>query len=181
MPKYITLILLSFTIIFCISCNFYNEDRRSLRKEIKSITGTEVKIPDNIIGLNFNNPEQKQSYYDATNKIFFYIDSISCNECVMKTLYEWESFLNNSTYDWKLFIIISSGDYILIDKMFKDYYIDIPFFWDSNNSFESHNQFIKKSLFQTFLTIDDKVVVIGNPIVSTKVRKQYEKHVRNYK
>jgi len=110
-------------------------------------------------------------------KIVTYIDKNSCSECSMRILLHWSELLREVSGDSVGFIpvIYPNNASDLMDAL-KTLQIDFPLLYDIDNMFLNMNK-LGKTLARnrTFLLdSNNKIIVIGEPLVSEKLWKVYK-------
>jgi hypothetical protein len=171
--KIITLsVLLPLTIA---SCTSNQEEQRGIvsewmGKEILFPSDMQFQIQTNYINYNFSH---------ADYKIVTYIDSTSCIPCQMK-LEPWKNlvaeFKSIPDIDFNFVMILQGTDAKSIENNLTEYNFLNPICIDRNKSFINANKLPKSKKYDTFLLdADNKVIAIGNPIASPKIKELYKK------
>lgn len=172
-------LLIFFTIV--IACKHSETE-----KILNSLVGQRVILPKNMIVLK----ENLIYYNDTFNlikkdlKIITHIYG-SCGVCI-NNLNKWKNVLD-TLKDFKnislLFIVYTDN----IDYFKKLFYPEIklnyPLIIDTLNFFYKSNKLYnyENIHYQTFLVDkDNKIILVGNPAISQKVRDLYLKTIKNY-
>lgn len=172
-------ILLSviFFILFAVSCN-KKYDNCEVFSVVKEWTGkTIIDIPSsNYVQYSNNSYQIKKISLTKTFKILIYIDETESESCRLH-LYEWMDFFKEidsvSKNVSKLIIVKPKNKYAFIQTL-QDYNFQYPVYIDELDAFNSTNKFPTNSLYHQFLLDkNNKVLFIGNPTNSPKIRKAY--------
>lgn len=173
-------ILFVFSIISC------KKDQKidkinSFKLVIKNNIGKKLIIPDS---LEIYHPYHYIIKYDETLmpkfKIYSHIDT-SCGTC-LESLNLWNKLIPELNKKGIEVILICTADdkfellkYFFESKEIKNF--SHPLFLDYNNFYLNKNKFMSiHKKFETVLTKNDNtIVLIGNPIMSTKIKDLYFK------
>lgn len=174
--KYIIFVLIGFIFISC-----KKSEKETVACLIKEWAGKEILYPQN---MHFVSLENDTNYlYKKEYKIVTYVDSIGCTACKLQ-FEQWKHFItlldsiNNSSV---LFFICPKNRKEINYFLKKDNFTH-PVCIDEKDSFNILNKFPDEMMFQTFLLDSlNKVLAIGNPIHSPKVKELYLKIIQGRK
>lgn len=171
--KIVISVILSF-ILFC-SCTNTTTYSENL---VKTLVGTELSIPDTMsCYIQSRNIDLTTDWADY--KIITYIDSTGCAPCRMK-LPSWNAFIAEilSLTDKEvafLMILHSSGDEDISYALKRDNFL-YPITYDEDGLFAEDNNLPESTPYTTFLLDgDNKIVLVGNPVLNPKLRDLYKK------
>lgn len=141
------------------------------------VTGQEMKFPPSMAFV-VQGDTVDYDFDDCDYKILCYIDSNGCSTCKMN-LSGWNQFLAEINSDQNLSVnfvmVINTKNVIELTKQIRRYNFNYPISIDDNNLLESINIIPKDHAYQTFLLDDDnKIVLIGNPLLDSDIKLQYE-------
>lgn len=139
--------------------------------------GREVALPAlsaKILGRDTVCPDISGKSY----KILTCIDTAGCVSCKLKLL-EWQKYIdeiNTLSNNVAFVFIVYSKDYQWFEKQQAANRFYYPVFYDTVGQFNRINRLPEEFLFQTFL-LDrhNRVLVVGNPVLISSVRKLYGK------
>lgn len=162
-----------FTILLAVSCNS-NSKKQDMMTIVKEWSGKEIKFPSTFDTIKYSNSKGKDIY---DYKIFVYIDSIGCSSCKLQ-LHEWKKFITelNSTTNKEIqyIFILHPKDIREIKIQAKINKFNHPLYFDKNNDFEKLNKFPSEASLQTFLLDqDNRVILLGNPILNPQIKELY--------
>lgn len=170
-----------FLLSICFSCGQRN-DKTGVPNLVEQWTGKQILFPE---GLSFFQSEGGLVDYAipaSKYKIVLYIDSIGCVSCELR-LSDWKFFINElrayTTDVIPVLFFLNPNNKGVMDQLysyFEEEEFPFPFSVDSLNLMNESNHFPNQGALHTFLLNEDnKVILIGNPILNSKVRKLYEK------
>ena len=141
------------------------------------------------IGKKINvEPQKMYSIYDHTALklsskndyiIVVYIDYQGCTECNLQ-LDKWKVYLeklkSKSNKQISLYFIIDPSAEEKVTYIINSYHSRFPIYIDSSNIFKESNNLPTEKAYQTFLLDKDhKIIIVGNPIVNSKIENLYNK------
>jgi len=162
-------------LLVIMSCN---NSENNTENYLRKIIGKKIVLPEDL--LLFNSVDT--SYYNAIYapcKLVTIIDSASCSECRIKSLYVLKSIVDKDKTSKSRFIVIfDTKDIYNTEQIFEKYKIKIPFFIDLKHNISKMNEIPDKRTFQTFLLIDEKVIVAGDPTYNSTLYELYIKQIK---
>ena len=121
-----------------------------------------------------------KSLISKNQKILTVING-DCSSCV-QDLKKWREFISKiDTLKVSVFFIIHSYDNLQTFKYFDSTEINFkhPYFFDDNKKYIRNNRFPLEKKFQTFLlNNENKVSIIGNPVLNKKINELYLKNIK---
>lgn len=144
---------------------------------ISKMQSKPVYIPFNQMSCWINDTVQNDRPWEQADlKLVVYTDSFDCSQCTLKKMYLWKDFVElEKKYDdiFFIFFIIQSGSNSThaLSSNFHFTGLNHPIYIDSTNVFMRDNPHIPEEvLFHVFLLDEkDSVVLVGNPLFSTKI------------
>jgi hypothetical protein len=182
--KTYTVILAALLSIGLFSCK-KNGKRIETEKIITEWIGKEIRFPDNfqcnVLGKDTASA-LCSGLLDAEYKILLYVDSLGCTNCKLRLL-EWKQLMaeidslnTNHRLDFLFFFHPKDKKELLF--LFKRDKMNYPVFIDSDNAIDSLNNFPEQMEYQCFLLDrDNRVIMIGNPVLNPRIREVYKKQV----
>lgn len=183
MKKNIMILLCIFSIIAC-----EKKHNKTQVNSFKTIIDNNLKkkliIPDSLELYNpFPDSINKNKVLSSKLKIYSHIDA-SCGTCI-ETLKAWNNLIPEISKKGVQVILICSSDnnFELLKYYFESQEIanfSHPLFLDYKNNFLEKNKFMLESKnFETVLTDnDDKILIIGNPNFSIKIKELYFNEIK---
>lgn len=170
--KHIVLLML-FLVLF--SCK--NSDKEDLYTILQQWVNREILFPNNII-FSIQGRDTVNYPIGDSFKILMYIDSTGCTSCRLK-LSNWKRFMsevdslsNSQQVQFLFFFTPKRKDKMQHILSFNEF--NHPICVDENDSINLLNHFSSNALYQTFLLDKkNKVLAMGNPIYSSKVKELY--------
>lgn len=174
-PQYLHKYVLYF-FIFCGLISCHNKNKEKVENIIKEWIGKEITYPNSIFTIKgkdtvFVNPDK------YTFKILCYVNKEGCTSCKLK-LREWDKYIKDMKKEYHknigFFFYYSPNNtkeitYHLIKEDF-----NYPVCIDIKDSINIINKLPVNSQFQTFLLDkNNKIIAIGNPILSSKVQEMF--------
>jgi len=169
-------------LLLCFGCGQKFKRDHILLDHIKARVGRELLIPGSV---EFYKTDQDSDRYKlglctSNIKIVSYIDG-NCSACI-QDLKKWELFVTRSFPDKKPQVIfyVYADDLSLFRHINEKYIHSIfPMYLDPGNSFSRENKLSKEKMLQTFLVDkNNHVILVGNPLFSTKLKNLYINEIR---
>lgn len=160
-----------------VSCQSY-KNKKKLQRDLSLFINSKIEFPSNLIPFQLHYGLTSIDLLERYYKIVIFIDSTECNDCRIKMLKQgWEPFLNQIANDsLSCIIIFNTSTSHEIKNTMEELGLKIPYFLDIDASFPKINKQIKLNKnFQTFLTINNKVVIAGDPTANPKLKQLYLK------
>jgi hypothetical protein len=175
-----SLFIIILTLSFCFySCN--KNKRTNAQKVVSEWTGKEMKFPAGLQCVSIMKDTACIDLYGDNYKILLYIDSLGCTSCRLN-LSKWKNLIAeaDSVFQKKpefLFFFQSKKNrekelqVILKSDGFRH-----PVFIDKTNAIMKLNNIPKEQEYQCFLLgKDNKVVMVGNPVLNPAIWELYKK------
>lgn len=155
------------------SCKESGKER--MGRLVREWEGREIVYPNNTHFTVFGNDTNYFSKSEYT--IVTYVDSVGCTSCKLH-LPEWKRLINqlDSIKNTSVLFFLHSKNEKEMAYIFKRDDFTHPVCLDNEDAFNKLNKFPAEMMFQTFLLDrDNKVIAMGNPIHSPKVKDLYLK------
>jgi hypothetical protein len=176
-------LMLIISTLFFISCNSTSsKEIKELNTIIANNIGKEVNIPNHLqIYKPFKNYIlDSAGMFNSNFKIYSYVNA-SCGTCV-SSINEWKHIILefNNQYVSVILIFKSDDNFELLKYLCETGEIrefPYPFFFDKNKEFPKINSFILKHKHLQTILVDEnnKILLLGNPIQSSKIKELYMK------
>ena len=174
---------LLFIAFFIYSCKDHKK-REEVAKIVNEWIGKEIRFPENApcyVSGKDTLQELCNEHFQKEYKILLYVDSTGCSSCRLK-LFEWKQLMEeaDSLFQGKVgFLLffqpksVKDMSYLFIRDRF-----DYPVFIDINRTINSLNHFPEAMQYQCFLLDkDNKVILVGNPVLNPKIWKLYKERI----
>lgn len=144
-----------------------------------------IIFPDNIICCN-NHYHKDFNGTESDLKLLVYIDSIVCNECVLKNILVWHDVVDYIEKHSSIisFIYILSTKKNETEKILQFAQKDplsYPLYVDTMNIFAEQNIAIsKRGIYIALVNEKDSVILDGDPIANDDMWQQYKKLIEDY-
>ena len=175
------------TIFSVYSCKDYKK-RKEIEKIVNEWTGKKILFPENIqcyVAGNDTLTELCKELLYKEFKILLYVDSLGCSSCRLN-LFEWKQLMEeaDSLFHGKVGFLLffqppktRETAYLFTRDQF--YY---PVFMDINGTIDKLNRFPKEIDYQCFLLDgDNKVLMIGNPVLNLNYWELYKSQITGKK
>jgi hypothetical protein len=174
-------------IIIC-SFIFYsckeNKERIAAQRIVTEWKGKAVQFPEyiqcSILGKDTVS-NICSDLFQKEYKILFYTDSTGCSSCRLK-LFQWKQLIKEAD-DLSLgkigfIFFFQPKNKMEMEFIFRIDQFDYPVFIDENNTINRLNHFPDDSAYQCYLLDrDNKIVIIGNPVLNPKIWDMYKYQV----
>ena len=164
-----------------LSCNSKKKEMKEyIEKELILFLYSKISIEEvGLIPVNLTDSIMMKDYLSSKYKIYSFVDSMDCSSCQIVRLRKWKDLFKDLNSKLSPIIIIFNTQDVLNVKKYMDLYgLDFPYFLDFENKFKKVNKQIpQKGIFRTFLTRNDSIIVVGNPINNKKIEKLYRKEI----
>lgn len=164
-----------FTFSLFFSCKESASDR--ITRLVTEWDSREIIYPNKIYFTRYGKDTIQTGIMNSKYSIITYVDSVGCTSCKL-ALSRWLKFIaeldtiTKSSVPVHFFLNPSSKDDVV--ELFERNKFDYPVCFDENDSINILNNFPKDIFFQTFLLDEDnKVIVIGNPVLNPKIKDLY--------
>lgn len=162
-------------LVFIILINSYSCNSKNKKNEISDVL--EGLIGANVINVDslesFTIKNSKWEFYDYDIKIYSNLDG-NCGQCI-DDLYYWNEFilLHEFSNEVNFSFYIKTDNYSKIEKEFELKKYQFPFVKDYKGQFIVANHLPKEKMYHTFLAINNKIVLVGNPIRNEQLKDLY--------
>ena len=182
------LLLLLVALPFLIYSCKDNKKREEAVKIVNEWIGKEIRFPDNIpcyMSGRDTLSELCNANFQKEFKILLYVDSAGCSSCRLK-LFEWKQLIGetDSLFQGKVGFLLFFQPKSVKDMnflFFRDRF-DHPVFMDAKGTINNINHFPQAMQYQCFLLDkDDKVLMIGNPVLNPKIWELYKERIAGEK
>lgn len=169
-------------ILFCLISSLSCNENEKIRL-VKEWSGKKIHFPENIRFTRYGKDLVDFTLPVNQYKILVYIDSRGCTSCKLQ-LTRWKSWISelDSITQKKMSVVFFFGSknsreiYYLLKR--DDF--DTPICIDNEDRLNKINKFPSIPFFQTFLLDkENKVLLIGNPILSPAMKKLYTKQINS--
>ena len=155
--------------------------RDELRDLVAYWQDREIIFPEAMQFVRYTEEIVNYPFREASNKVLIYIDSMGCTSCKLQ-LSRWKelkAYTDSLTNGSVLYIFIfQSANLNKIKGVLRLDHFDHPVYLDRNADFVKLNTLPENSIFHTFLLDkDNKVLVIGNPLLNPMVKELYIKEI----
>lgn len=165
-------------VIFCVvSCNF----KKGPENIIPEMVGKRVALED-LTSFWMGRDSLYLKTDSSLVKLIVFYDSTACQSCRVKTMFEWESFIEMEKKTNGKFVFMpvfspSKNEYeqflrLLAISRFKHHV------WvDSSGSFLRNNKFLPEDKFYYAFLVDESnsILIVGDPIVNPNLVQLYDK------
>jgi len=178
--KFLLYIILGICLFSCKD----NRKREDVTKVVKEWTGKEIRFPDNVLCYILGKdtlPELCNECLKKKYKILLYVDSTGCSSCRLK-LFLWKQLIEeaDSLFQGKVgFLLyfqpksVTEMSYLFMRDRF-----DYPVFIDIKRTINDLNHFPQAAQYQCFLLDkDNKILMIGNPVLNPKIWELYKSQI----
>lgn len=174
--KHLNLIIL---LLLLFSCQDKKKDE--IKHLVTEWQGKEIRFPQEMVFTRFTTDTVDFTLPESSNKVLVFVDSIGCTSCKLQ-LHRWKELIqytDSITQGAVPFLFFfQSDDKKEIRYLLKKNHFDMPICLDQSDRLNGLNHFPADGKFQTFLLDkDNKVVVIGNPILNPNIRELYLKEI----
>jgi len=165
------------------SCKDHKK-REEAAKIVNEWMGKEIRFPENVpCYVSGKDTLQRlcNEHFQKEFKILLYVDSTGCSGCRLK-LFQWKQLMEeaDSLYQGKVgFLLyfqpknVKEMSYLFLRDRF-----DYPVFIDKNRTINNLNHFPQAMQYQCFLLDkDNKVLMVGNPILNPKIWELYKEQI----
>lgn len=174
-----------YMVILILFSSCQNSNKNEIISLVKEWEGKEILFPTGSVFTILERDTVEHAKNDVDYKIVTYVDSTGCMSCKLQ-LSRWKEFiLELDTISPKkipfLFYFYPKNKSELNFIVYRNTF-NYPICIDEKDSFNKLNHFPANMMFQTFLLDrDNRVLAIGNPIHSSKVKELYLKIIQGDK
>ena len=172
------------TLMMCVwilaSCQESRE--KAMLRLVNEWNGKEIKFPSRSVFTIQGKDTVDFEFGNADYKVVTYIDSVGCTSCKLqlprwKQLVEEVDSLTNGSVPFLFYF--HPKDIKELRFLTRREAFTYPVCFDEKDDFNRLNRFPGEMMFQTFLLDkEDRVVALGNPILSPKVKELYLNLIR---
>ena len=175
--RYRSIVMIGLGVLLFCAC--HGNKRPQTENVLSQFMGREIQF-NGLIPFNLPEGVTLSSLLENySNIIVFYVDSSSCEDCGMYNALNFKRYeldLKQKQRDDIQFIyIFNTQDIGALQKRLHDFGFNRHYFVDFENTFLSNNQIPRDKRFHTFLLKDNKVRIVGNPLLNKKVKNLYDK------
>lgn len=172
MRRTILLLLILLSLFACTDSR-----KEEITNFIKEWNGKEILFPEKSVFTIQGEDTVDFSFRNAEYKMVSYFDSLGCISCKLQ-LDRWSDFIHemDSVTQNKVpfAMFFHPKDLNELKRITRKYQFDYPVCFDEKDEFNSLNHFSRNPYFQTFLLDkDNKVLAMGNPIITPSVKELY--------
>ena len=166
-----------FVLLFMVSCT--ESDKERFTRLVKEWERKQINFPDHSVFTIQGKDTVDFPFMDADYKVVTYVDSAGCTSCKLQ-LNRWKELVAevDSLTDGAVpfLFYFQTKDLKELRYLTRREGFTYPVCFDEKDELDALNQFPDEMMFQTFLLDkDNKVVAIGNPVLSPKVKELYLK------
>ena len=184
-----SILVLFFFILLC-SCNNKNKDldlwQKTTNRAVGEWIGNEMTLPKENIDF-INKPRNYNSVKgfvnEKSNKIVAHIDG-NCSACV-NSLFFWQKMsekVSSLKINCSFLLYIHTENKDLFKKdVIESLKIDVPCLFDEEASFKNLNGLHDQRLQAALLDIENKVILIGNPVLNETLSELYLETLKGLK
>ncbi|NSL88819.1 hypothetical protein [Chitinophaga solisilvae] len=169
-------ILLALIVMFFTSCHSGSAKTEDI---VQTWMGKKIRFPDNVLCSELGEIKPCKTNDYKKFRVLVYTDSVGCVSCKLR-LDEWKRFIkelgeaNSRDVDFVFYFNPRKTDNLT--ELFKREYFRIPVHIDVNDDINRINKFPAQMEYQCFLLDkDNKVMLVGNPTLSTVIWDLYKK------
>ena len=144
-------------------------------KIIASWSQKEFILPDSLIFYYFDRDSTEKQFCKNLNsiKIIAFING-SCPDCILE-LNKWYSFIEETkNYNLKYLFVVYYFDFMQFKSYLSEVHFEEPFILDKKNHIFEINNFPEEKKFHcVLLDRQNKIILIGNPILSQSLKELY--------
>lgn len=172
-------LILLITMLLFTACK--QDPKAELKELVAYWQDREIIFPEAMQFSRYAEEVVNYPFQEAQNKVLIYIDSVGCTSCKLqlsrwKELMAYTDSLTNGSLPYVF--IFQSSDSKKIKGVTKLDHFDHPVYLDRNADFVKLNPLPDNSSFHTFLLDkNNKVLVIGNPVLNPTVKDLYVKEI----
>lgn len=178
-------LIMALSFLFFIS-NCTNTSNKIINRDIiQKWLNKVLIIPENleIHEANQDIDSLETKFYSAGIKIVTYLNG-DCSACILD-LNKWKEYIFNGDLDKDIVFLffVYSTDYSVFEMMNRtEIHFPYPLIYDNLNQFYKANNIPSNRLLQTFLLdSNNKIILIGNPIYSEKLKELYTIEIKRLK
>jgi len=161
-----------------------NRNKKEIKKVVNEWIGKEILLPEKVSCYVAG----KETLQEICNellrqefKILMYIDSAGCSDCRLK-LSEWKQLMEDADRFFQgnvgFLLFFQPESVSKMANLFAPGRFDYPVFMDINGTINRLNRFPKEMEYRCFLlNKDNKVLMIGNPVLNLNIWKLYKSKI----
>jgi len=179
------LLLFSLTLlVFSVASCTKLKNRTEAGKMVHEWVGKEIKFPADVQCCILGKDTVSTictDLFQKEYKVMLYVDSSGCSDCRLR-LSQWKYLINEADglfQDKVGFVFFfQPKDMQEMIYLFQQNEYDYPVFIDKNNAINRLNHFSQEMKYQCFLLDkDNKVLVIGNPVLNPQIWELYKERI----
>lgn len=165
-----------FAIYLLFGCNVNNKPSK-VAATLEGMIGEEVILPlDSFLCYQGLKEKETVNRHLSEYKLVVYMDLISCMSCGLKTMHEWDVYVELSdslegVFDILFIVSPKHNELGLVKIKVLSENFKYPVFIDDKNIFSKINPCIpSEEQFHVFLLDkDNRIILVGNPLKSNKI------------
>jgi len=161
---------------------FYSCSKESdYYKRLNAKFEEKVDLIDSLRSFQLNKGLIAREQGNSNLRIVTYIDS-TCSQCV-EELENWKRYIADElNKDVQVLFFIRTLKLDSLERSLSKVQFELPVIVDFDNSFINVNEISSNKIEQTYLIDDEnKVLLIGNPLYSSKIRNLYSSTISSFK
>lgn len=161
---------------------FFSCQNSPMREKYKELKNSNIKFSNQLEVLYNGKDTMINDFWINALKIVIYKDSISCNECYIESLLQWNDLIDEyKNLNIRFYFILhpSSDKYEDIKLLLRTIEFNYPIIIDYNGYFRKMNPQISDdpNLHTFLLNRNNKVILIGNPLYSDNINMLLKKEL----
>lgn len=174
--------LLAITILTT-NCFYKTNKEEQIAKRLEQIYFKQITFSKYYSTVHNSTSPEWDSIFFQRKKILVYIDSTGCTDCRIHDLRAWKNYMEDINYQADLIFIFQTKDLQALKRMVNLINLDPKFvFYDTLNTFEKQNAFLKDTEYNTFLLDkNNHILLIGTPLYHTDLWNLYKKQIIDHK
>lgn len=157
-------------------CNVNNKPSK-VEATLEGMIGKEIILPlDSFLCYQGLKEKKNINQHLSEYKLVVYMDSNSCMSCRLKTMHDWDAYVELSdslegVFDILFIVSPKQNEFGLLKNKLLSENFKYPVFIDAKNIFSKFNSCIpSEELFHVFfLDKNNRIILVGNPLKSNKI------------
>ena len=168
---------LIFILIIVLFSSCVESEKERVTRLVKEWDGKQILFPQNQVFTIQGRDTVNFYFQNFEYKIITYVDSLGCTNCKLQ-LERWKTFMQEvdsiKNVSVPFVFVFHPKNVKELRNILRGHAFDYPVFFDEKDDFNALNRFPDDMMFQTFLLDkDNKVQVIGNPVLNPQVKELY--------
>ena len=162
-----------------------DQEKEDLTRLVQEWQGKEILFPKNAVFTRFLKDTVDYKIPESEYKILLYVDSVGCTSCKFQ-LNRWVDFIHQvdsiTDIDIPVLFFLQMKDRKEMLSILRRENFNVPVCIDRDGAIDKLNHFPKNSSFHAFLLDrDNRVLVIGNPVMNLSVQDLYIQEIKGGK